>query len=74
MLKEAMQTRLQQYRNKLYSLAYERLQLQKKMEDIDVSIKQLEAAIVENEQASRDINTQEAIDKSKQEETSERTL
>lgn len=64
---EALRQRKNQYAAKLNELAYERLNLQKRIDGIDKQIHQLEGAQIENEQALKDASTQEAIDKSKME-------
>jgi len=61
MLIEALNSRKDRYVIQIGKLAYEKLTLQKRMEEIDDSIRQLEGAQAENEQALRDASTQEAI-------------
>lgn len=72
MFKEALLGRQNQYKSKLGELALERLRLIKRMEDIDISIKQLDAAIIENDQALKDFATQEAIDKASKDATEQK--
>lgn len=63
MLIESLKTRKDKYTIQLGKLAYEKLSLQKRIDEIDDSIRQLEGAQIENEQAIKDFNTQEAINK-----------
>ena len=66
MLIEALKQRSEQYKNRLGQLAYEKIGLLDRLKSLETSIQQLEAAITENEQALRDVNTQEAINKAKE--------
>ena len=65
MLKESANTRQSQYAVQMGRLAYERLQLLRRMEEIDKLLSQLEGAQAENGQTLKDISTQEAINKAK---------
>ena len=65
MLKDSVSTRQSKYAVQMGKLAYERLQLLRRMEEIDKLLSQLEGAQAENVQTLKDINTQEAIDKAK---------
>jgi hypothetical protein len=66
MLIEALKQRSAQYKVRLGQLAYEKIGLLDRLESVDISIQQLEAAMTENEQALKDANTQDAITKSKE--------
>jgi hypothetical protein len=65
MLREQLQSRKDQYSVQIGKLAYERLQLLRRVDEIDKLIPQLEGAQTENAQALKDLATQEAIDKAK---------
>jgi hypothetical protein len=65
MLREQLQSRNDQYVVQIGKLAYERLQLLRRVDEIDKLIPQLEGAQTENTQALKDLATQEAIDKAK---------
>ena len=65
MLKDSVSTRQSKYAVQMGKLAYERLQLLRRMEEIDKLLSQLEGAQAENVQTLKDINAQEAIDKAK---------
>lgn len=66
MLVEALKSRKAQYAAKLGELSYEKIRLLDRIKDLDTSIKQIEAAQIENNQALKDVSTQEAIDKAKE--------
>jgi hypothetical protein len=61
---EALNNRKDRYVIQLGKLAYEKLNLQKRIEEIDNSIRQIEGAQIENEQATKDFATQEVINQS----------
>jgi hypothetical protein len=65
MLKEVVINRQSQYTVQIGKLAFERLQLMRRVDEIDTLIPQLEGAQTENTQSLKDIQTQEAIDKAK---------
>lgn len=67
MLLEALNNRKDRYTVQLGKLAYEKLTLQKRIDEISNSIRQLEGAQIENEQAIKDAVTQESIDKASKE-------
>ncbi|MDD5081769.1 MAG: hypothetical protein PHU08_00205 [Dehalococcoidales bacterium] len=67
MLKDSVSTRQSQYTVQIGKLAYERLQLMRRVDEIDKLISQLEGAQSENTQSLKDIQTQEAIDKAQKE-------
>jgi phage shock protein A len=64
MLIEALKQRSEKYKTRIGQLAYEKIGLLDRMKSLETSIQQLEAAITENEQALKDANTQDAINKS----------
>lgn len=61
MFRESLNTRKDKYTIQLGKLSYERLNLQKRIDEIDNSIRQIEGAQIENDQAMADFNTQESI-------------
>lgn len=67
MIKENLVKRDTQYTAQIRRLAYERLKLQRRIDEIDKLILQLEGALQETEQVKNDIATQEAVDKAKAE-------
>lgn len=68
MLKENLLKRKTEYSAKIGDLAHERLQHQRRIEDIDKAILQLQGAIIEIDQCSREVSTEEAINQAKKKE------
>lgn len=64
---EQIKERQAKYQAKMHSLAYERLQLTRRIEAIDGTIAALEAAIEASDQTRRDIETEAAIEAARQE-------
>jgi len=66
MLKEQNAERHRRIEQELSQLCYRRLLLTRELETVDKRIPILEGAMSENEAAGKDVETQEAIDKSKE--------
>ena len=61
MLEQERQKRQSQYEHQIGVLAYERLRYQKRIEEIDLELAELEGALRESERIRADISTQAAI-------------
>jgi len=66
MLEQERQKRQSQYEVQIGVLAYERLRYQKRIEEIDLELAELEGALRESERIRADISTQAAIDAAKE--------
>jgi prefoldin subunit 5 len=67
-IKENQQSRREHFNFEVGSLAYQRIKLQKQIEEIDRKITQLEGAITENDNLRRDLGSEEAIQEAQKKE------
>ena len=69
MIKENQIQRREHLDKEILGLCYQRMVLQRQLEDIEKQIRMKEGAVNENEALRRDIDTEEAITKAKEPET-----